>query len=798
MVQYAEVILDIAYGKLDHPFTYKIPPQMQGSLQLGSLVVVPFGNGNVMRKGYVVGLLEEPPAPKMIRRSGAAAAGSGSVPSKASSKPIVYKEIAELPVGDSGYKEDPDGAYAVALAAWMKQKYGSTMSTALKTVLASRKPGKPVVKKEIRLLLSEEEAREKLLFYRKKHQVARARLLAALLETPELPQALVVSKLHVNAQSIRAMEKAGVVAIDESHTLRNPVNLDADRMKSSLILLSEGQKKIIDGVVRDFDRGIPSVSLIHGITGSGKTEVYIAIIKEIVSRGRQAIMMIPEIALTYQTLMRFYRHFGDRVSVMNSSLSEGEKADQWERARRGEIDVMIGPRSALFTPFEKLGVIVIDEEHESSYKNESMPKYHSRDVAAQIVKMKGGVLVLGSATPSMDAYYRAVEGDREIYRLYEMNERLTGGTLPEVEVADMREELRHGNRSILSERLKVLLEDRLHKGEQTMLFLNRRGFSGFVSCRSCGTVIKCPHCDVSMSMHKTGSSSYMACHYCGYRQPMVRVCPECSSPYVSGFRAGTEQIEEQLQMAYPNARILRLDADTTAKKGSFDKILSAFANEEADILLGTQMIVKGHDFPKVTLVGVLMADLSLHAVDYRAAERTFQLLTQAAGRAGRGELPGNVVIQTYQPDHYAILHAAKQDYKSFYEEELIYRRIMHYPPVTHMMAVQISSANEDKAEGFAGELRELFQRLEAKMSQKTQTETSENHSEDRLIIVGPARASLSRLKDNYRFALYVKCTKYDKLVACKDRTEAYLQYLEHYGRDVSVQVQFDFDPVNGY
>ncbi len=776
--KYAEVILEIAYGKLDHPFTYRIPRDMQDRLQLGSLVVVPFGKGNVRRKGYVVGLLDEEPH-----------------------KNMTYKEIAELPVGDSGYAEDPGGAFAVELAAWMKRQYGSGMSTALKTVLTSNKPGKPVMKKEIYLLLQGEQAAEKLAFYRKKHHVARARLLAALLETPVQQYAVVVSKLHVSAQTIRAMAGEGVVEIRQTHTLRNPVQIEgADLMESAgsspvdsrhrrsghTIRLSDRQREIVAGVVEDFDRNISSVSLIHGITGSGKTEVYISIIKEIVARGRQAIMMIPEIALTYQTLMRFYRHFGDRVSVMNSSLSEGEKADQWERTRRGEIDVMIGPRSALFTPFERLGIIVIDEEHENSYKNESMPKYHSRDVAEKIAKMRGAVLVLGSATPSLDAYYRATQESAaaSAYRLYEMTERLTGGSLPDVEVADMREELRHGNRSILSERLKVLLEDRLSRGEQTMLFLNRRGFSGFVSCRSCGYVVKCPHCDVAMSLHKSSSRKYMTCHYCGNTQPAYQTCPECGSPYISGFRAGTEQIEEQLKMAYPRARILRLDADTTRRKGSFDRILSAFANEEADILLGTQMIVKGHDFPKVTLVGVLMADLSLYANDYRAAERTFQLLTQAAGRAGRGKLPGNVVIQTYQPDNYAIVHASRQDYRGFYDEEILYRKIMCYPPVMHMLAVQISSASEDAAEGFSGELRDLFDRI--------------SNKEDGLIVVGPTRASLSRIKDNYRYALYVKSAKYDKLVACKDQTEAYMKYLDRCGRNLPVQVQFDFDPMNGY
>ena len=523
--------------------------------------MVPFGKADTIRKGYVIALKDE----------------CGYDPAK-------VKEIAELPVNDSGYSEDDDGATAIALAAWMKRRYGSTMAAALKTVLTSRKPGKPVRTREIELAMPREEAEKQLEIYVRKHQVARERLLRELLEVPRQPYSLVTGKLHITAPVIRAMTSAGVIRVTEEESFRNPVafeKTEADRKQ-----LSGAQRAIVEGVLADYDAGKSTVSLIHGITGSGKTEVYISIIKGICERGKKAIMLIPEIALTYQTLLRFYRYFGERVSVMNSSLSENEKADQWERARRGEIDVIIGPRSALFTPFADLGVIVIDEEHESSYKNESMPKYHTREVAQELARLKHACVVLGSATPSLDSYYKAQTGE---YRLYTLTERLTGGTLPSVEIADLRQELRSGNRSILSERLQDLVQDRLDKGEQAILFLNRRGVAGFVSCRSCGTVIKCPHCDISLSLHR---NNRLVCHYCGFERPGVKECPECGSPYISGFRAGTEQIEEHLKIRYPGARVLRLDADTTSKKGSYDKILSAFANREADILVGTQMIVK--------------------------------------------------------------------------------------------------------------------------------------------------------------------------------------------------------------
>ena len=750
MSRFAEVIIDIAYNKLDRPFTYKVPDRMQQTLQTGSLVLVPFGKGNVMRKGYVIALKDDCELP-----------------------PDKVKEIAELPVGDSGYSEDPDGAAAIALAAWMKRQYGSTMAAALKTVLTSRRPGKPVMTREIELRLSREEAEEQLAVYVKKHQVARERLLRELMDVPRQPFSLVTNKLHITAPVIRAMAQAGVIEVLEESSFRNPVSFDSAEADAKE--LSSAQKAIVDGVLADYDAGRSTVSLIHGITGSGKTEVYISIIRGICERGRKAIMLIPEIALTYQTLLRFYRYFGERVSVMNSSLSESEKADQWERARRGEIDVIIGPRSALFTPFKDLGVIVIDEEHEGSYKNESMPKYHTRETAVELARMKKACVVLGSATPSLESYDRARRGE---YRLYTLSERLTGGTLPEVSIADLRQELRSGNRSILSVQLQKLLEDRLDKGEQSILFLNRRGMAGFVSCRSCGTVIKCPHCEISLSLHRNGR---LVCHYCGYEQPSVKECPECGSPYISAMRAGTEQIEEHLKIRYPGARVLRLDADTTSKKGSYDKILSSFANREADILIGTQMIVKGHDFPGVTLVGILLADLSLYAGDYRAAERTFQLLTQAAGRAGRGEVPGSVVIQTYQPENYAVQYASNQDYEGFFEEEMHYRSLLLYPPAAHMLCVQIQSPDEDKAEGFAGRIRELFMR-----------------DDPEAFVIGPAKGSLSRIRDQYRYVVYVKNEKYDKLVRCKDRAEAFHAYLIKIGRDPQVLMQFDFDPVSPF
>lgn len=756
---YAQIIIDISHGRLDRPFTYRIPEALQNDLCLGSLVVVPFGKGDTKRKGYVIGFSNtcEYPDGKL-------------------------KEIETIASGGT----DVTGDNAVRLALWMKQRYGSTMAVALRTVLTSRKQARPCEHRSIHLLLSKDDAEKKRHEFAMKHQVARERLLRELMEAPDQPYSLIIQKLHVTAPVIAALKKQGVLEVRTETFLRNPVSIE--KCEEAGIRLSPEQRAISEGVLQDFEalqegKDIPRVSLIHGITGSGKTEVYIAIIEEIVKRGRQAIMLIPEISLTYQTLMRFYRHFGDRVSVMNSTLSESEKSDQFERARRGEIDVIIGPRSALFTPFPRIGAIIMDEEHESSYKNESMPKYHTREVAEKIASMQNGVVVLGSATPSLESYYQAKEGK---YRLYELSRRLTGGTLPSVEITDLREELRAGNHSILSRRLSELVSDRLAKGQQTMLFLNRRGFSGFVSCRSCGFVPKCPHCSVSLSLHRGGR---LLCHYCGYEEPMPDKCPECGSPYISGFHAGTEQAESFLSRQFPKARILRMDADTTRTKGSYEKILSSFANEEADILIGTQMIVKGHDFPNVTLVGILLADQSLNASDYRSAERTFQLLTQAAGRAGRGKYPGDVVIQTYEPEHYSIIHAAHQNYEEFYREEMVYRKLLRYPPAEHLLAIQIISRSEEHASLFAHKTRALLEQLTAEAREK---------NPDRLLFIGPAPAVLEKLRDEYRYVIYVKSPDYDTLIVCKDGVEAAAERAVKASREMDTMFQFDFDPINAF
>lgn len=758
---YADVIVDISHEKVDRPFQYRIPESLAGSLEVGACVTVPFGAGNKLLQGYVIGI-------------------SG----KAEYDPAKTKEIHSVLEGSVSVEEK-----MIRLAAWIKDHYGATMIQALKAVLPARKSIKTLEKKSVRLLLSVEDAGKLLEECERKHHYAKARLLEELCRMQELPYGLVTTKLNVSSPTIKSLEKQGVLEVITQSLYRNPVKLELE--KSFGQPLSEAQGQIVKEVLADFDCGQKGTYLIHGITGSGKTEVYMSLIEEVVKRGKQAIVLIPEIALTYQTVVRFYRRFGDRVSVMNSTLSPGEKYDQCERAKKREIDVIIGPRSALFTPFPDIGLIVMDEEHESSYKSESSPKYHARETAEEVARLHGASLILGSATPSLEAYSRVKQGE---YRLFELTERLTGGCLPEVYVVDLREELKAGNRSIFSKKLQELMEQRLVAGEQFMLFLNRRGYAGFISCRACGHVMKCPHCDVSLSEHKNGR---LICHYCGHQEQGVKLCPACGSKYISGFRAGTQQIEERLRQMYPQARILRMDADTTRKKESYEKILSAFANKEADVLIGTQMIVKGHDFPNVTLVGILAADMSLSVNDYRAGERTFQLLTQAAGRAGRGEKPGEVVIQTYQPEHYSIVHAAKQDYKAFYEEEILYRELLRYPPVTHMVAVQIMGRNEESTSLLASKLaetagKESFQK--AILTTAGSELTHEGAEEKPLLVIGPAPASVGKINDIFRFVFYIKHENYDKLMKIKDSIEARVQELQ----PMNEIVQFDFNPINTF
>lgn len=540
--------------------------------------------------------------------------------------------------------------------------------------------------------------------------------------------------------------------------------------KPPVLGLNEAQQGIVDEFDTDYHAGRRNTYLLRGVTGSGKTEVYIGCIKKVIEDGGQAIVLIPEIGLTYQNVARMKQHFGNRVALIHSRQSKGEKYRMLMMAKKHEVDVIIGPRSALFTPCANLKLIIIDEEHDPAYKSDQPPKYHARETAIERARLENASVILGSATPAIESYALAKLG---AYKLWELKQRPQGMSVPCVSVVDMREEFHMGNRSIISQELKDRITDCLNKNEQIMLFINRRGYNSFVSCRECGEVIKCPKCDVALSLHGNG---FMMCHYCGYIEREPKVCPKCKSSMIGGFGTGTEKVEAEINKIFPNARTIRMDKDTTGRKGTHGVILSSFKQHKADILIGTQMIVKGHDFQNVTLVGIMLADMSLFANDFRAGERTFDLITQAAGRAGRGELAGNVVIQTYQPEHYAIATAAKQDYEAFFDMEMSYRRLLKYPPVYNMMVLLITSENKEAVYEASKQLASELKKLGANM--------------DKLRVIGPGDASVGRINDIYRRVIYIKAYGMDNIIKLR-------QAADNYSYD-GVNISVDVNPMSTY
>lgn len=746
---FANVIIDIAHEKLDRTFQYKVPEHLLGKLKVGMEVQVPFGKGNSLRKAYIMQLTQtaEFPEEKMKAIAGIFEKGM-----------TVEEKQAEL-------------------AAWIRSRYGGTMVQALKTVLPVKQKIREQKKETLVLRADREIVRAELEEYRRKHYKAKVRLLEALLDVGSLDREIAAGKLNITKATIDSLMEAGLIGRREDRVYRNPL-ADMELAQSGGVILNEQQQQVVDEIREGAEKKDYDVFLIHGVTGSGKTEVYMELIDRALRQGKEAIMLIPEIALTFQTVSRFYRRFGEKVSILHSRLSQGERYDQFERAKKGEIQIMIGPRSALFTPFSNLGVIIIDEEHESSYKSETVPCYQTREVAKARARQEGAYVVLGSATPSVESYYHCRQGE---YKLCKLNKRVENRPLPDVHIVDLREEMKAGNRSILSRKLEEEMKLRLKKKEQMMLFLNRRGYAGFISCRSCGEVIKCPHCDVSLSEHKGTAGNptkRLICHYCGFTREAVSRCPSCGSKYIGGFRAGTQQIEDVVKKTFPGVRVLRMDYDTTREKDSYQQILESFANGDADVLIGTQMIVKGHDFPGVTLVGILAADISLNGSHFSAAERTFQLLTQAAGRAGRGEKAGEVIIQTYKPEHYSIQEAKKQDYESFYEKEILYRRLGSYPPVEEMMAVYFFGKQEDILDKAAKRLKEA-------------AEGSQRQAADEAVkLIGPADCPVAKINDIYRKVLYLKQEKAVILLEMKEKLEPFAQQLEE---EQGIQIQFDYN-----
>lgn len=743
---YADVIIDISHEALDKVFQYRVPLSLREQIITGSQVIVPFGKGNRATKGYVIELKSEADYDK--------------------SK---IKEIFSVVPGGVCVESQ-----LIQVASFLKYQYGSSMARALRTVLPVKAKIKRKERVTLRLLIGREQAEEYLDLWQRRHYTAMASLMERLLQKDEITKEEAIKECKVPLKKIRDLEQKGLISMSTSVVYRNP--FEGLKMAEKKILLNEQQRQLHEEFCEDYRQGIRHTYLLYGVTGSGKTEVYIALIEEMIAQKKQSIVLIPEISLTFQTVKRFYERFGDRIAVLHSKMSAGEKSDAAERARLGDADVIIGARSALFAPAKNLGLIIIDEEHDSAYKSDTSPKYHARETAIYRAGLAGASVVLGSATPSVESYARALRGE---YILWRLDKRPGNARLPDVSVVNLKEEFARGNRSIFSEVLEEKIRERLKKKEQIILFLNRRGFAGFVSCRSCGKAVKCPHCDVTLTYHRNGK---LKCHYCGYEIPYVKKCPYCKSNYVAAFGLGTEKVEAALLQLFPGVSVLRMDADTTRKKHGHEKILETFSKGEADILIGTQMIVKGHDYANVTLVGILAADLSLYGQDYRSGENTFQLLCQAAGRAGRGEKTGEVVIQTYSPEHYAITQAANQSYEGFFQEEYAYRKMMGYPPCGHMLVILIQSS--DEKECILGQMR--IQKI---------IEKSQYGEEEAVQILNPGKAAIGKIKDIHRSVLYLKHKEEKKLLKLKERLEPVLLHHEMFA---GLQIQFDYDPMSFY
>ncbi len=803
---YAQVIIDANHAEVDRVFDYRVPAQWEEAVCVGLRVMVPFGQRNTKREGYVIALTEttEVPAGKIKEIVEILDEGrpiltppilelakwmkkeyfctlnqclQAVMPAGIRTKSVWYVELteqtAELSEKEQQVADVLTEQGGAAPLRELEQVFGNRTEYILrclqekKVVRLRQKTTRSTYKKEKRYVSLTEnielltEAKEKAA--KDKRLAGQLRVFSAICPGESISVEELKEKASVTDSPIHTLLQKGVLVEQRRQEKRDVFQLEdytptqpfypTPEQAQALALLREEEQK-------EGKRPI----LLHGVTGSGKTEIYMQLIEHVVMEGKQAIVLVPEISLTPQIMERFISRFGKRVSVTHSRLSLGERLDQWRKARDGEISIIIGPRSALFMPFSNLGVIVMDECHESSYISDVTPKYHTREVARKLSELTGALLVMGSATPDIDSYHRAVTGE---FLLLQLKERTKGSRLPEVFVTDMRKELEDGNRSAFGLPLQQAIRENLEKGQQTMLFLNRRGYSTFVSCRKCGEALTCPSCNVSYTYH--ASDKALVCHYCGKEVPVPKTCPSCGSHYIRYFGTGTQKIEEETRRLFPEASILRMDADTTTGKNGHARILELFGKGKADILIGTQMIAKGHDFPNVTLVGILAADLSLNLGTYQAAENCFQLITQAAGRAGRGELPGQVFIQTYQPENHAIRMAAAQDYEGFYQEEILLRQAMEYPPFSHIFSVLITGEMEQ-------EVILAAQRLGAFM----------NHYAERAgcTVVGPAPAPLPKFRGEFRWQIFAKGTDAERL-------KAFVLYtVEQTKKDVSREIRF--------
>ncbi|MFD1955057.1 primosomal protein N' [Paenibacillus thailandensis] len=788
----AKVIVDVPSRQTDRPFDYAVPRDMEPWIEPGSRVGVPFG-GRVLQ-GFVIGLADEsefdakrikpvaelldpvpPLLPDLIELARWMsdkyvctwiAALQAMVPSALKGKAERFVTLSNEAPDDngalSGLPEEllqwlnKDGGVKLDVLLGRFPHYAGAVKQALKAGMLEEKTSihdRVGIRKVLTVYPPEGSSDPERLFASLPARAGKQReLLAYILRNNEpIPLQRLLAEAGGSAGSVRALADKGLVTIREEESKRDPY-AGREFKRTEPLPLTPGQQDVYGRIAGAVESPEPKVMLLHGVTGSGKTEVYLQAIHHCLTLGKQAIVLVPEISLTPQMVERFKGRFGDAVAVMHSRLSHGERYDEWRKIRSGAVQVAIGARSAVFAPFERIGLIIIDEEHESSYKQEETPKYHARDVAVKRAKQHGAAVVLGSATPSLESYAaasRTSPGGESM--LLPMPERVHGGPLPPVRIVDMRGELMSGNRSMFSRSLHQALEERLARGEQSVLLLNRRGYSTFVMCRSCGYSATCPHCDISLTYHR--KSGVLRCHYCGHAEPLPASCPSCGSEHIRYFGTGTQRVEEELAKLFPGIRVIRMDVDTTSEKNAHEKLLKQFGDREADVLLGTQMVAKGLDFPYVTLVGVIAADTSLNLPDFRAGERTFQLLTQVAGRAGRHHLPGEVIIQTYAPEHYAIAAAQRHDYAAFLAEELKHRSLLAYPPYCRLVLVTMSHEQigvlAPAAEQFAGELRALA-------GAAGYLGPLDGGRPKTMEVLGPTASPIAKMKDRYRFQCVIK------------------------------------------
>ena len=730
---YAEIILNSEALEIDRPFTYKIPVELEEKVQVGQIVKVPFGMGNKTSEGFVLSIKEENEVNISFR----------------------VKKISAIITDEPIIDEDD-----IKLIKFLREKYLCKYIDAFRLLIpvgimkgAKSKSKKVIVFKSDDLsCIKKPEGYIEIINFLKDNSGRYTK--------SELINVNSISQYKLN----KLIEK-GLLVVEEETVFRynnRTYNIDSEKE------LTFEQKHVLD----EYNNSGNNLFLLKGVTGSGKTEVYMRMVEEVLEKNQSAIVLVPEISLTPQMIERFKGRFGRDVALFHSKLSDGERFDEWFRVKEGKAKLVVGARSAIFLPVKNLGLIIIDEEHENTYKSDQNPKYQTKEVAEFLSEQKGCRVVLGSATPTIETYYRALTGD---LKLLELNSRVDGKAMPPMKVIDMRNELRSGNISLFSRELFRDMQEKLSKGEQIILFLNRRGFSTFVSCRSCGYVFKCEECDISMTYHRSG---LLVCHYCGKTKRSPQKCPKCDSKYVKFFGAGTERVEEEVKKYFKDARVLRMDVDTTRGKDSYEKIYNTFKDGKADILIGTQMISKGLDFKNVTLVGILAADMSINIPDYRAAERTFQIITQVAGRAGRGEKQGKVVIQTYTPEHYSLEYAVNYDYEGFYEKEFTVRALMKYPPFGKILLINGISKKEDLLKNFMHKISNVIKPLVEK--------------EVEVDILGPIPCLVAKVKENYRWQIVIK-GEFESKFAKKIKELLYDENKNVYN---DIRISMDINPNN--